>query len=206
MRVVTSVRVAVLAVGALLTASALGVAAQAATLTESSVSGGAFGGAWNSLTTVDAGFDAISGTGSQNQFDNFVFTLPAGHQTLSFDFTAPSSYDHSYSAGGQILYSTTPFRWGWDGAYAQNAIQMDYYKPKQSFTLDLADFAGGSLYLALNFTHGNLAYNVAVPGNALAGGPTPAPVPLPAGLVLLGTGIAALGGMAARRRRSAAAA
>ena len=94
------------------------VAAEAATLTEASMAGGAFGSAWNNLTTVDVGYDAIAGTGNQNQYDNFVFSLPAGPQSLSFDFTAPSGYGDSYSAGGLILYSATPFRWGWDGTVA----------------------------------------------------------------------------------------
>ncbi len=197
-------RVSALAAGVMLTA----VATQAATLTEASVPGAAFGAAWNSPTTVEAGYDAISGTGNQNQFDNFFFAaLPAGHQTLSFDFTAPSSHDYSYSAGATILTSLTPFRWGWDGTTAKT-VQVDYYKPAQSFTLDLGDdFAGGGFYLALNFTHGaNLAYNIGVPSNALPAqsAPTPAPVPLPAGLVLLGTAVAALGAASTRRRRAAA--
>lgn len=203
MSFVSVFRVGVLAAAAMMTA----VAAQATTLTEASVPGGAFGGAWNSLTTVGAGYEALSGSGNQNQYDNFLFTdLRAGRQTLTFDFTAPAGYDHSYSAGAAILTSVTPFRWGWDGAYAKT-VQVDYYKPTQSFTLDLGDdFRGGSLYLALNFTHGaNLAYRIGVPGNAPAmpQTPSPAPVPLPAGFVLLGSGIAALGALGARRRRTA---
>lgn len=183
----------------------ISTAAGAATLNEADQPGGAFGSAWDKLTAVGKGYDIIAGTGSQNQFDNFVFDLPAGPQSLTFDFTAPKGYDYSLSAGGQILTSTTPFRWGWDGTYA-GTMQVDYWKPSQSFTLDLGNFKGGSLYLALNFTHGSgLAYNISVPGNAALPGPVtpPAPVPVPAGLVLLATGLAALGAVAARRRSAA---
>lgn len=177
------------------------VAASAATLNEASLPGGAFGSSWNQLTAVATGYDAIAGTGNQNQYDNFLFTLPAGHQSLSFDFTAPTGIDESYSAGASILYSADPFRWGWDGTSAKT-VRVDFYQPKQSFSLDLGDFKGGSLYLALNFTHGaNLAYNIGVPGNAAAPAPGPAPVPLPAGVGLIASGVAALLALGARRRQ-----
>ena len=145
MYVVSGIRVSALAVCALLAAAA----ASAATLTEGSLPGGAFSGAWNSPTEVGAGFDIISGTGNQNQFDNFYFSaLPSGSQTLSFDFTAPEGFGYSYSAGGEIYTSTSPFRWGWDGVRAPQSVSVNYYNPQQSFTLDLGDdFAGGSLYL-----------------------------------------------------------
>ena len=205
MYVVSGIRVSALAVCALLTAAA----ASAATLTEGSLPGGAFSGAWNSPTEVGAGFDIISGTGNQNQFDNFYFSaLPSGSQTLSFDFTAPEGFGYSYSAGGEIYTSTSPFRWGWDGVRAPQSVSVNYYNPQQSFTLDLGDdFAGGSLYLAMYFTHGaNLAYNIAAPSNAIAvpTAPNPAPIPLPAGVVLLGSAFAALGALGYRRRRAAA--
>lgn len=168
--------------------------AQAATLNEADMAGGAFGASWSAPTKVDAGIDTIVGTGRQNQFDNFVFALPAGAQRLTFDFAAPKVAGHSYSAGGEILYSATPFRWGWDGARA-GAIQVDYSKPQQSFALDLAKDFIGTLYLALNFTHGSdLSYSISAPSNA------PAPVPLPAGLVLIGTAAAALGAVRLARR------
>lgn len=199
---VSGIRVSAFAAAAIMTA----VAAEAATLTEASMAGGAFGSAWDSPTTVDAGYDVITGTGNQNQYDNFVFTLPAGHQSLSFDFSAPSGFGDSYSAGGAILYSATPFGWSWDGTVAAG-FDVNSLAPARTFTLDLADFQGGSLYLALNFTYGSdLAYNIGVPGNALPIEPgTPAPIPLPAGALFIGTGIAALTALGARRRKTAAA-
>lgn len=170
----------------------------AATLNEADVPGGAFSPSWSSPTEVGAGFDAISGTGSSGVFDNFVFTaLPSGAQTLNFAFSAPAGHGDSYSAGGEVYYSNSAFRWGWDGSKA-GVVQLSHAKPTSSFNLSLGDNFSGLLYLAMNFTHGNLSYNIAVPSNAAI-----SPVPLPAGLVLMGTGVVALLGL--RRRRSAVA-
>jgi len=195
MRVVSGVRIAVLAAGVAFCAGHAG----AATLNEASVPGGSFGSSWADLTTVAAGYDTITGTGAQNQYDNFLFALPAGPQSLTFNFTAPADFGDSYSAGGSILYSATPFRSGWDGTHA-TGFDVNTHQPSRAFTLDLPDFEGGSLYLALNFTYGNdLGYSISVPGNAIA----PAPIPLPAGAALLATGVAALLGFGARRRPAA---
>lgn len=176
-----------------------GVAA-AATLTESAQAGGAFSGLWNSPTQVGAGFDTVAGTGGQNAYDTFVFTaLPRGAQSLTLDFSAPAGLDSSYSAGGAILWSETPFRWGWDGQHA-GTVQVDHGQPSQSLTLNLANSFGGTLYLALNFTHGrDLAYTLSAPSNGPA--PAPAPVPLPAGVWLIGVAMATLGAVGWRKAR-----
>ena len=179
-------------------------AASAATLTESATPGGAFGSRWDRPTEVGAGFDTVSGIGNQNAFDNFVFTaLPTGPQRLTLSFAAPQRIGYSYSAGASILYADKPFRWGWDGTYA-NSVQVDYYNPGRTVAFDLGDSFSGKLYLALNFTHGsNLAYTIGVPSNAA--GPVVAPVPLPGGALLIGSAAAVLGGLGlARRRRTAA--
>lgn len=181
-------------------AAVLAGGASAATLTESAVAGGAFGARWDTPTEVARGFDAITGTGSQNVFDNFVFTgLPTGAQKLTLTFTAPEGVGHSYSAGASVLYATQPFRWGWDGSYASTA-QIDYYSRSKSYDLDLGDDFSGKLYLALNFTHGsNLAYTIGAPSNAMP--VSPAPVPLPAGAVLAGSGATLIAGLGLLRRR-----
>jgi hypothetical protein len=174
--------------------------ATAATLNEAALAGGRFGGLWSAPTEVGAGFDTIRGTGEQNVYDNFVFTgLPSGAQTLSFRFSAPDGYDHSYSAGGTILYSDRPFRWGWDGTTA-GTVQVDYHRPAGDYLLGLGDSFSGNLYLALNFTHGSkLAYTISAPSNA-----TTSPVPLPAGALLIVSGTAALAAAGLRRRPAAA--
>lgn len=188
----------------LLLAAALAFAASgsaAATLSEADAPGGAFGASWDIPTVVDAGYDVIEGVGDQNRFDNFVFALPRGAQKVGFEFTAPKGAGNSYSAGGTILYSAEPFRWGWDGTKAAS-IQVDFGKPSQSFAFALAEGFGDKLYLALNFTHGaDLAYRVSAPFNAK--GTAPAPVPLPTGLLLMATAAAALGAVRVARRGSA---
>lgn len=183
---------------ALVAAALAGGAASAATLTEAAVTGGAFSGRWDSPTEVGQGFETITGTGNQNAFDNFVFTgLPSGTQKLSLTFAAPEGIGYSYSAGGAVLYADDPFRWGWDGTSA-NSFQIDYHTRSRSYDLTLGDDFSGKLYLALNFTHGsNLAYTIGAPSNA---SPV-APVPLPAGAVLAGSGTALLAGLGLSRRR-----
>jgi hypothetical protein len=71
----------------------------------------------------------------------------------------------------------------------------------ESIVLDLLDTFSGNLFVALNFTHGNnLAYTISAPSNA--GPATPTAVPLPAGLLLIGTAIGGLGLTGLRRRRA----
>lgn len=179
----------------------LAFGAEAATLNESDVANGAFSSAWSKPTAVGRDVDVIQGVGAGNRYDIFALSLPTGAQRLTFDFTAPAGYGNSYSAGGEILTSEGPFRWDWDGK-REGRVQVDVRNPSQTFTLDLADSFGGTLYLALAFTHGeNLAYNITAPGNAvLSPAPGPAPVPLPAGVLLIGTAAAALAGVRFARR------
>jgi hypothetical protein len=188
--------------GAVLSAGA----AQAATLTEGDMPDGSFGASWDKPTVVGAGITGISGTGSQNAFDNFVLTgLPGGAQDITFLFTAPEGIGWSYSAGGNILYSLEPFAHGWDGQGA-GVVQLDWNTRAQSLVLSLGEDFSGPLYLALNFTHGsNLSYAIGLPGTAgVAGpGPSPAPVPVPAGMVLLGSGLVVFRVLALRRRVAA---
>ena len=187
----------------------LGLAAgtQAATLIESTAPGGAFSGAWDSPTEVGRGFETVSGTGSQNVYDNLVFTgLPAGGQKLTLSFSAPAGIDYSYSAGATLFYSATPFRTIWDWSAPAKQVQVGYWNPQQTVELDLGDSFSGKLYLALNFTHGrDLGYSIAAPSNAAPATPGGvAPVPIPAGRLLMVTAAAALGATRLRRRPAAA--
>jgi hypothetical protein len=148
-------------------------------------------------TALGAGVTEVTGTGSQHAFDFFTFTLPTGAQTLTFDFWAPQGIGHSYSAGGTIKTSTTPFQWGWDGKQT-GTFQLGKQKPTDRVTLSLGPDFAGILHVGLYFTHGaNMSYRVSSDAVAAA----PGVVPLPAtGLLLL----TALGGAAAvaRRRRA----
>jgi hypothetical protein len=183
---------------AVATAAALALAfaapAGAATIHEGDLAGGSFSGSWSAPTALGAGVTEVTGTGSQHAFDFFTFTLPSGAQTLTFDFWAPVGIGHSYSAGGTIKTSTTPFQWGWDGQQT-GTFQLGKQKPTDQVTLSLGPDFAGILHVGLYFTHGaNMSYRVSSDAVAAA----PGVVPLPAtGLLLL----TALGGAAAVARR-----
>jgi len=183
-------------------ATLLAQPALSATLNEASLPGGAFSSSWSNPTTIANGYDTITGTGAGNQFDIFAFTgLASGAQSLTFNFAAPSGIGWSYAAGGNLLYSTQPFRWGWDGT-TFGVVNSNYYTPNQQVTLNLNAAFAGTLYVGLYFTYGsNLGYSISVPGNAALPPPVSG-VPLPAAGGLMLAGIAGLGGLGARRKRS----
>lgn len=183
---------------------AAGAGAQAATLHEGDVAGGEFSADFRAPTVVESGIDRITGIGGAASDDYFLFTgLPSGAQDITFNFFAPEDYGYSYSAGGTLLYDDAPFAYEWAGQRLSTAIQADHHDPRQELTLSLGDAFTGSLYLALNFTHGaDLRYAIFTPTNAFdglddanTGGGAFAPpsqVPLPPALILLGSGLLGL--------------
>ena len=94
-----------------------GLPAAASVVTEAD---GQFSRHWKSPTEIGFGADSILGTAEKQNAHEFVVLtdLSSGAQTLSFEFTAPdwALTSDSYSAGGQILWSTQPFRHAWDGS------------------------------------------------------------------------------------------
>lgn len=178
-------------------------AAPATTVRESDV--GEFSGNWNAPTVIAAGATSVSGSWSfQNDYDILSLAfLPAGAQILTLVFEAVPGFGNSYSAGGQVLFSTSAFRWGWDGTYVPGSVNFGVYNAGAPIvqTIALGNDFGGQLWLGLYGTNPNpLTYTIsssAVP---------PAAVPLPAGLVLMLTALGGLGAFALRRRRLAPAA
>lgn len=190
--------------GAAVLALLSGMPALAATLDEASLPTGQFSGSWSTPTAIGTGYDLITGKGRANQFDNMVFTaLPTGAQSLTFDFFGPPGNRPSYAGGGSILYSTSPFRWGWDGTLA-GVVGLFGANATDQVVLNLGPSFGGTLYVALNFTYGNnISYAITVPQNVPPPPPPPPPstVPLPASGLALAGGLG-LAGLWLRRKRA----
>ncbi|OSP54234.1 hypothetical protein BV911_13870 [Pseudoruegeria sp. SK021] len=190
-----------IAVAAALLAASVG-GASAATLAESDYPGGSFSHSFGSPSIIGAGFDQISGTGSQNVPDFLTFSsLKPGAQTLTLSFTNVGDIVDSTSSGVSVYHSETAFPHGWAGNLLGTA-QIDVSTPSvANLVLNLDESFAGVLNLGLYFTHGALNYNISAQGNAGLPFPedTPAPVPLPATALLLGS-VLGLGATVARKR------
>jgi hypothetical protein len=201
----------------LLTTAALALPSGAATVTET----GDFSSDWFNPTAIAAGTSQVSGIASD--LDVLLMSgLKAGAQTLSFGFSGAGLYSSgNLTAGGAILYSYTPFQWGWDNdgmtnyqvSYNSWNVGTPWFGHSGSLTstasLTLNETFLGTLYLAIvPWNSTPLAYTVDLPVAAAAQPqPQPAPmpepsaVPVPAAGLMLGLGLA---GLVAGRRRKAA--
>lgn len=184
---------------ALVAAGLAALPAGAATVSELSFPGGDFSDSFSAPSMIGAGIDLVQGTGAANNYDILAVTgMMPGAQTVTLGFSAPSGIGWSYAAGGNVLYSTRPFQWAWDGTTA-GVVSIGYANPTQSLTLALGPGFTGTLYLGLYFTYGqDLGYTVSLPGNAA---PPPA-VPLPASAWLLAGGLALGAGLRRAKRRA----
>lgn len=188
----------------------------AATVTETTD----FSSDWFNPTAIATGSSQVSGTASD--LDVLLLTgLKAGAQTLTFGFSGASIYTSgNLTAGGAILYSYTPFQWGWDNdgvtsyqvSYNSWNAGTPWFGQSGSLTstasLTLNDTFLGTLYLAIVPWNGTpLAYTIDLPVAAAAPAPLPstelpANVPVPAAGLLLGAALA-LAGVASGRRKQA---
>jgi hypothetical protein len=193
--------------------------------------GGNFSNNWVSPTLVASGTTDVTGAGAPewmggDRLDIFQFSglVPGATSiVLNFSLTEPYSPDAYQIGGGDIYYSYMPFSGAYYadqgngkvlGGLALRAGSFNVvYNPWEaanasnrgtsSFTLNLANEFAGDLFLALDFTYGQVSYNI----NSLSwatsdNGPTPAEVPVavpvPATGWLL---LAGLVGLAANRRK-----
>jgi hypothetical protein len=203
--------------------------------------GGNFSNNWVSPTIVASGTTGVAGTGAPewmggDRLDIFQFSgLVPGATSIIFDFSLTGPYNPGAyeNGGGAIYYSYVPF----SGAYyvdqgdgnvrgSQDLLASYFdvtYNPWNpanasnrgisSFTLNLAKEFAGDLFLALDFTHGRVSYNINSLSWATSGNSTPPvedPVAVPAELLvaapvpLPGTGwllLAGLVGLAVNHRK-----
>jgi hypothetical protein len=192
---------------------------------------GNFSNNWVSPTIVASGTTGVAGTGAPewmggDRLDIFQFSgLVPGATSIVFDFSLTGPYNPGayQNGGGTIYYSDVPF----SGAYyvdqgngkvlgSQDLRAGSFnvvYNPWEaanasnrgisSFTLNLANEFAGDLFLALDFTYGQVSYNInslswATSDNGPAPAEIPVAVPVPATGWLL---LAGLVGFAANRRK-----
>ncbi|MFT4152048.1 MAG: hypothetical protein QM656_17730 [Paracoccaceae bacterium] len=200
-------RLAAVAAAALFSA-AVASSAFAATVNEADVAGG-FSNNWTSATAIAAGTTSVSGTISGGAGDVLELTgLDPSATSLSFSFSLASIGSGYSNAGGSIYYSYSPFPWAGGGTYGTwfgvtyDPWNATYSNGTSTATLNLGSGFGGTLYLAFAWPWGattNYSFDVPVLASTPVEEPTSA-VPLPAGVLLMGTALAGLGGLRLRRR------
>lgn len=143
--------------------------AGATLLLESDLPAPGFSGQFDAPTPVQADVDIIAGTGSQGAHDMLAISgLPPGAQDLTLSFCYPPGSPANFWAGGNVLYRTAPFRWGWDGTEA-GVFAVTPSQPTDSVTIPLGPDFGGTLYLAVYFTYGaRIAWTIGLPGGGTA--------------------------------------
>lgn len=218
-----------ISLAALIGAASITSPAAAYTLDET---GGNFSNDWVSPTVVASGTTDVSGWGAPewmggDRLDIFQFSgLAPGATSVVFDFSLTGPYNPNayHNGGGAIYYTYEPF----SGAYyvdqgngtvlgSQDLLAGKFdvtYNPWEapnasnrgisSFTLDLMEDFAGDLFLALDFTYGQVSYNINSPAWATSGSgddTDPTVVSLPATGWLLLAGLLGIVGLAKTRRK-----
>ncbi|WP_138467939.1 hypothetical protein [Poseidonocella sp. HB161398] len=184
----------------------------AATLSELDFDGG-FSDSFSAPTAIGvAGISSITGFWTAEDaggYDYLVLTgLAPGLQTFHIDIRpvdgALQQTDHAYNGGAYVKYLDSQFAYDYDGRETVGQIDIlhgDEVPVRVDVTTEVAP--GGSVYLMLHDTNGLPGYPLFYEISGLEGAGIPVSVvPLPTAAPLLLGGLAVLGAIACRRRRS----
>ncbi|QDY68597.1 hypothetical protein [Qingshengfaniella alkalisoli] len=179
-----------------------GGASFAATLNEADLASRQVSSDWSRPSEIVDGYDQFIGYGYGHGNEYLYFSgLRAGAQQVKLTLALPEGVNDQWSTMN-LNYKTTPFQYsGFEGA-TPGQFQLNPNTTREtSYTISLGDEFSGALYLALHFNNGPMTYFIEAPGNTgFQPQPPTTPVPLPAGVLLLGSAVAGLGGATALKR------
>ncbi|MBF9033577.1 hypothetical protein HKCCE2091_04940 [Rhodobacterales bacterium HKCCE2091] len=168
------------------------------------VDAGGFSSDLSEPTEIGLGVDAVAGTGRIGDRDFLhLSTLAEGTQALTITLTAPAGAGLSRHAAGFVAYSLTAPRWALDWT------RIAWFHTSDADPVDVITFTLGpdfvrEVWIGFLFLSGeDMQFHMTSRIDITPDTPdSPAPVPLPGGLALIGSTLACIAVLASRRRRA----